>query len=87
MTFQIDKPSGNVVLQVTDAAIGYNDHILAEPIHLDVRRLDAIAIVGPNGIGKSTLLKSIIGEIPLIKGTCIMGLMLKQAIMTKRNLI
>ncbi|HEL0660567.1 TPA: ABC-F family ATP-binding cassette domain-containing protein [Streptococcus equi subsp. zooepidemicus] len=73
MTFQIDKPSGNVVLQVTDAAIGYNDHILAEPIHLDVRRLDAIAIVGPNGIGKSTLLKSIIGEIPLIKGTCHYG--------------
>lgn len=73
MTFQIDKPSGNVVLQVTDAAIGYNDHILAEPIGLDVRRLDAIAIVGPNGIGKSTLLKSIIGEIPLIKGTCHYG--------------
>ncbi|HEQ4444012.1 TPA: ABC-F family ATP-binding cassette domain-containing protein [Streptococcus pyogenes] len=68
MTFQADKPSGNVVLTVEKAAIGYNQHVLSEPINLDVRKLDAIAIVGPNGIGKSTLIKSVIGQIPFIKG-------------------
>ncbi|HGI6852437.1 TPA: ABC-F family ATP-binding cassette domain-containing protein [Streptococcus pyogenes] len=68
MTFQADKPSGNVVLTVEKAAIGYNQHVLSEPINLDVHKLDAIAIVGPNGIGKSTLIKSVVGQIPFIKG-------------------
>ncbi|MGX7204458.1 ABC-F family ATP-binding cassette domain-containing protein [Enterococcus pingfangensis] len=65
--FDIDKVSGNVVLQIEDAAIGY-EKTLAEPIELDVRKEDAIALVGPNGIGKSTLLKSLIGQLPFIKG-------------------
>lgn len=66
--FDIDKVSGNVVLQVEEAAIGYEE-TLSEPIDMDIRREDAIALVGPNGIGKSTLLKSLIGQIPFIKGT------------------
>lgn len=65
--FDIDKVSGNVVLQVEEAAIGYEE-TLSEPIDLDIRREDAIALVGPNGIGKSTLLKSLIGQLPFIKG-------------------
>ncbi|MCO4469249.1 ABC transporter, ATP-binding protein [Streptococcus infantarius subsp. infantarius] len=73
MTFHADKVSGNVVLTVTDAAIGYDDHILSEPINIDVKKFDAIAIVGPNGIGKSTLIKSIVGQIPFIKGTSTYG--------------
>lgn len=71
--FAIEKVSGNVVLQVEDAAIGYENHILSEPVSLDVRRQEAIALVGPNGIGKSTLLKSIIGTIPFIKGDATLG--------------
>ncbi|MGM0173450.1 ABC-F family ATP-binding cassette domain-containing protein [Enterococcus sp. DIV0800] len=70
--FDIDKVSGNVVLQVEEAAIGYAE-TLAEPIDLDVRREDAIALVGPNGIGKSTLLKSLIGQLPFIKGEAHFG--------------
>lgn len=66
--FDIDKISGNVVLQVEEAAIGYED-TLSEPVDLDIRREDAIALVGPNGIGKSTLLKSLIGQLSFIKGT------------------
>lgn len=73
MTFHADKVSGNVVLTVTDAAIGYDDQILSEPINVDVKKFDAIAIVGPNGIGKSTLIKSIVGQIPFIKGTSTYG--------------
>lgn len=68
MTFHAEKPSGNVVLTVTDAAIGYDQEVLSEPINLEVTKYDAIAIVGPNGIGKSTLIKSIIKQVPFIKG-------------------
>ena len=68
MTFHSDKVSGNVVLTVENAAIGYDGEILSEPINLDLRKMNAVAIVGPNGIGKSTFIKSIVDQIPLIKG-------------------
>ena len=73
MTFHSDKTSGNVVLTVEEAAVGYDDQILSEPINLDIRRMNAVAIVGPNGIGKSTLIKSIVGQIPFIKGEARFG--------------
>ena len=68
MTFQAEKTSGNVVLTVENAAIGYDGEILSEPINLDLRKMNAVAIVGPNGIGKSTFIKSIVDQIPFIKG-------------------
>ena len=68
MTFQSEKTSGNVVLTVENVAIGYDGEVLSEPINLDLRKMDAIAIVGPNGIGKSTFIKSIVDQIPFIKG-------------------
>ena len=68
MTFKSEKTSGNVVLTVENAAIGYDEEILSEPINLDLRKMNAVAIVGPNGIGKSTLIKSIVDQIPFIKG-------------------
>ena len=73
MTFHADKTSGNVVLTVEEAAVGYDDQILSEPINLDIRKMNSVAIVGPNGIGKSTLIKSIVGQIPFIKGEARFG--------------
>lgn len=66
--FQPSIESGNVVMTVENGAIGYEDTILSEPINMDVRKYDSIALVGPNGVGKSTLLKSLLNELPLIKG-------------------
>jgi len=68
MTFYSDKVSGNVVLAVENAAIGYDGEILSEPINLDLRKMNAVAVVGPNGIGKTTFIKSIVDQIPFIKG-------------------
>ena len=68
MTFQSEKTSGNVVLTVENAAIGYDGEVLSQPINLDLRKMNAVAIVGPNGIGKSTFIKSIVDHIPFIKG-------------------
>ena len=73
MTFHSEKTSGNVVLTVEEAAVGYDDQVLSEPINLDIRKMNAVAIVGPNGIGKSTLIKSIVGQIPFIKGEAHFG--------------
>ncbi|VOF94444.1 ABC transporter ATP-binding protein [Streptococcus pneumoniae] len=68
MTFQSEKTSGNVVLTVENTAIGYDGEVLSQPINLDLRKMNAVAIVGPNGIGKSTFIKSIVDQIPFIKG-------------------
>jgi len=71
--FHAAKQSGNIVLTVKDAAVGYAGQILSEPDNLNVKKHEAVAIVGPNGIGKSTLLKSILGQIPFIKGQATFG--------------
>lgn len=71
--FTVERESGNQVLQVTDAYIGYDHEALSGTISFQLRKREAIAIVGPNGIGKSTLLKSITGELPLIEGAIDLG--------------
>ncbi|MGP6146707.1 ABC-F family ATP-binding cassette domain-containing protein [Jeotgalibaca sp. A122] len=72
-SFDTKRESGNVVMTLEDVAIGYDNNILAKPISLDLRKHQAIGIVGPNGIGKSTLLKSIIHQIPFIEGSVKFG--------------
>ncbi|WP_099975127.1 ABC-F family ATP-binding cassette domain-containing protein [Lactobacillus terrae] len=69
-SFNIDRESGNDVLLVQNAAIGYeDDEIMSYPVNMDIKRGDRIGIIGPNGVGKSTFLKSILGEIKLLDGT------------------
>jgi ATP-binding cassette, subfamily F, member 3 len=59
-TFTIDRPSGNDVLAIDDLAIGYNGNAVSSNLNLRVYKQDRIAIIGPNGVGKSTLLKNIV---------------------------
>ncbi|MCH4010270.1 ABC-F family ATP-binding cassette domain-containing protein [Companilactobacillus sp.] len=69
-SFEIDKESGNDVLLVKDVAIGYEkDQVMSSPINLDVKKGERVGIIGPNGIGKSTLLKSLLNKTPLLAGT------------------
>lgn len=66
--FSCDKESGNVVLTADQLGIGYDDSTLSYPINFQIRKQDAIAIVGPNGIGKSTLLKTLISQLEPLRG-------------------
>ena len=60
--------TGNNVLTLEDLAIGYGDKRLASGINLSLHRGEALGIIGGNGTGKTTLLKSILGEIPALSG-------------------
>lgn len=66
--FATAEESGNVVLTVNDLAIGFDDIVLSSPINIDLRKQQAIAVVGPNGVGKSTLLKTLLKQIPALSG-------------------
>ncbi|WP_126425069.1 ABC-F family ATP-binding cassette domain-containing protein [Brevibacillus marinus] len=66
--FAIARASGNDVLKVEQLRIGYPDHPLAQNISFTIEREERVALVGPNGIGKSTLLKTLIGQLPALAG-------------------
>ncbi|UTR13438.1 ABC-F family ATP-binding cassette domain-containing protein [Salipaludibacillus sp. LMS25] len=64
--FNIQKQSGNDVLMINDLTLGYDDNILFQQANLRLTRGESIALIGPNGIGKSTLIKAIAGKhVPL----------------------
>ena len=68
-SFSIEKQSGNEVLKVHDVFVGYNRvPTVQSPITFNVSRGESIALVGPNGVGKSTLLKTIIGDLESLQG-------------------
>lgn len=66
--FQIDKQSGNEVLKADSIAIGYDGAEISNGISFRITRGESIALVGPNGVGKSTLLKTIIDKLSPIAG-------------------
>ncbi|MFC0190485.1 ABC-F family ATP-binding cassette domain-containing protein [Fictibacillus aquaticus] len=68
-SFDIDRQSGNDVLKLNNVSTGYSpNEPLFKPVNYHISRQDSVAIVGPNGIGKSTLLKAIRKELPLLTG-------------------
>ncbi len=72
--FKEARTSGKVIFETTDLVIGYDkDKPLSRPMNLRMERGDKIAIVGTNGIGKTTFLKSVLGLIPVISGKANLG--------------
>jgi ATP-binding cassette subfamily F protein 3 len=69
----VEKQSGKIVLNISDASIGYNAIMLNKISLLKILRGQKIAVIGANGIGKSTLLKSIVQEIPWLGGSITIG--------------
>ncbi|PEJ56127.1 ABC transporter ATP-binding protein [Bacillus sp. AFS002410] len=73
-SFAIEKQSGNDVLSVQDLFIGYNRiPTIDQTMKFVLNRGDSVALVGPNGVGKSTLLKTIIGDLNKLQGTIDFG--------------
>jgi len=72
-SFEIEKQSGNDVLTVDSLAVGYDAEKVSEGISFRVYKGESIALVGPNGIGKSTLLKTIIKKLPALAGSIFYG--------------
>lgn len=72
-SFEIEKQSGNDVLTIDSLAVGYDGEKVSEGISFRVYRGESIALVGPNGIGKSTLLKTMIKKLPSLAGTVFYG--------------
>ncbi|WP_432361632.1 ribosomal protection-like ABC-F family protein [Sporosarcina sp. UB5] len=68
-SFSIERQSGNDVLTLENIAVGYDGKPVSERIHMHAYKGDRIAIIGPNGIGKSTLLKTIVKRQEPIEGT------------------
>src|SRR6266550_6894838 len=60
--------TGNHVLSVNETTIGYADKVLAGDISFILRRGECLGIIGPNGSGKTTFLKTILGKIPPLSG-------------------
>jgi ATP-binding cassette, subfamily F, member 3 len=72
--FDIEKQSGNEVLNIHSLSIGYEkDAAVSTNINLRVTRGESIALVGPNGVGKSTLLKTIVEKLPALAGELQIG--------------
>ncbi len=70
--FKLGRTPGKYIFETKDLVIGY-DEPLSKPLNISMERGHKIALVGANGIGKTTLLKSILGLIPSLKGSVELG--------------
>src|SRR5260370_7812274 len=60
--------AGTHVLTVTEATIGYADKVLGRDISLILRRGECLGVIGPNGSGKTTFVKTVLNQIPALSG-------------------
>ncbi|MBP1948285.1 ABC-F family ATP-binding cassette domain-containing protein [Virgibacillus litoralis] len=72
-SFQINRRSGNDVLKIDDLSFQYDETPIFSNLKLHVNRGERIALVGPNGVGKTTLLKTILGQFKPTSGTIHVG--------------
>ena len=71
-SFPVGRTPGKYIFETKDLVIGY-DEPLSIPLNISLERGHKVALVGANGIGKTTLLKSILGLIPALKGDVVLG--------------
>lgn len=71
-SFQMGRTPGKYIFETKDLVIGY-DEPLSKPLNISLERGHKVALVGANGIGKTTLLRSILGLIPALKGSVELG--------------
>ena len=63
ISFKSARPSGKEVLILKDLTIGYPDKVMLRDIDFQINKGDRVAVIGPNGIGKSTLLKTVVKQL------------------------
>jgi ATP-binding cassette subfamily F protein 3 len=69
ISLDANRQSGKMVLEVKDLSIGYRDKPVGQNITFSIHRGERVALLGPNGTGKTTLLKTIAGLLPPLEGT------------------
>lgn len=67
-SFEVNRHSGNDVLSIKELAIGYSSTVVSENLSFNIYKGDRVAIIGPNGVGKSTLLKTIVKKNKALNG-------------------
>jgi ATP-binding cassette, subfamily F, member 3 len=73
-SFEIERQSGNEVLNLENVSIGYDEHkYIVQQANLRIKKGESLALVGPNGVGKSTLLKGIVDKLSFKTGTISFG--------------
>ncbi|MCR8924493.1 ABC-F family ATP-binding cassette domain-containing protein [Priestia megaterium] len=73
-SFEIERQSGNEVLNLENVSIGYDEHkYVVQEANLRIKKGESLALVGPNGVGKSTLLKGIVDKLSFKTGTISFG--------------
>jgi len=84
LQIHMSSPSGKKVFSARELAIGY-DRVLFTVPEAEIYREEKVAIIGPNGCGKTTLLKTMIGEQRPLAGTCERGHNVKHAVFSQRQ--
>ncbi|MEE3897673.1 ribosomal protection-like ABC-F family protein [Priestia megaterium] len=73
-SFEIERQSGNEVLNLENVSIGYDENkYVVQDANLRIKKGESLALVGPNGVGKSTLLKGIVDKLSFKTGTISFG--------------
>ncbi|WP_427126400.1 ABC-F family ATP-binding cassette domain-containing protein [Priestia megaterium] len=73
-SFEIERQSGNEVLNLENVSIGYDEHkYIIQQANLRIKKGESLALVGPNGVGKSTLLKGIVDKLSFKTGIISFG--------------
>jgi ATPase subunit of ABC transporter with duplicated ATPase domains len=70
--FKVGRTPSKFIFETKDFVIGYNEP-LSKPLNISLERGSRVALTGANGIGKTTLIKSILGLVKPISGTCTLG--------------